>query len=159
MDEWRDYIPIEMIDSTTSEGGITRHTRGRVACSTTSHVCSSSTTKHKCGVSSSASSAVFTVESEADGMVALRRIAEGPPFDAILCDRYLAPGVMSGDDFFESLPVELQVRTIMCSGAEPDEHDAFAAALGDRFLLKPVSVPALVSILLRVARVPPQAAA
>jgi len=100
----------------------------------------------------------FTVESCADGTSALRRIAKAPCFDVILCDRYLAKG-LSGQDVFESLSIDLQWRTVICSGCEPDEDDAFAAALGDRFFMKPGHLSALVLLLLRVARVPPQVAA
>lgn len=100
----------------------------------------------------------FTVETEADAKRALRRIVDGPGFDVILCDRNLADG-MSGQDFFESLSLDLQGRVVMCSGAEPEVHDAFAAARGDRYVMKLGHIAALISILLRVARVSAWAAA
>lgn len=100
----------------------------------------------------------FTVESDADALRALRRIANDASFDVVLCDRKLGLG-MSGQDFFESLPLHLQRHTVMCSGTEPDADDAFAAALGDRFFMKPGHVGDLVRLLLRVAHVSPRAAA
>lgn len=100
----------------------------------------------------------FTVESEGDATRALRRLANDRSFDAILCDRNLGYD-LSGQDFFESLSRDLQGRTVMCSGAEPDETDVFAAALGERYFLKPGHLSELVRLLLRVARVPPRAAA
>jgi len=100
----------------------------------------------------------FTVESEADGSLALRRIAKAPCFDVILCDRDLGEG-LSGQDFFESLPIDLQWRTVIWTGHEPDGDDAFVAALGDRYFMKPGHLTALVSLLMHVARVPPRVAA
>jgi CheY-like chemotaxis protein len=103
----------------------------------------------------------FTVECESEAPSALRRIANGDCFDVILCDLHLGPSV-SGQDFFELLPPDLQVRTIVCTGAAPDEDDAFAKALGDHFFMKPGRVGALGAILHRVAhagRLPPRVAA
>jgi CheY-like chemotaxis protein len=100
----------------------------------------------------------FVVETEPDAARALRRIAQSPPFDVVLCDRYLAQG-LSGQAFFESLRLDLQGRTVMCSGTKPAIDDLFAASLGDRFFLKLGHVSTLISLLLRVAGPSPRAAA
>lgn len=100
----------------------------------------------------------FAVETVADGTGALQRLACSPRFDVVLCDWQLAPG-MSGQDVFEALCPELQARVVMCSGAEPEDDDGFRARLGDRFVLKLGPIAALVSLLRRVARSLPRAAA
>ncbi len=100
----------------------------------------------------------FTIEGETNGVSALRRIANEPCFDVILCDRNLGWG-LSGQDVFESLSLDLRRRTVICSGSTPDDDDAFAAALGERFFMKPGHLPSLISLLLDVARMSPCAAA
>ena len=96
----------------------------------------------------------FRIESESDGSRALGRIAEGDYFDVILCDLDLGESI-SGQDFFESLPVALQNRTVISSATDPAEGDSFATALGDRFFMKLGSVATLIAILLHVVHAGP----
>jgi CheY-like chemotaxis protein len=92
----------------------------------------------------------FEIDPQDGAAGALIGLATGPAVDVILCDRDLGAG-MSGQGFFESIPLELQERTVMCSGTEPDEDDAFANGLGDRYFLKPGHVATLIATLLRLA--------
>lgn len=89
---------------------------------------------------------LFVIEAVeyADGAVA--RIEAGERFDAILCDLNLVG--TSGQDFYErtlALAPDQAARVVILTGSSPVENDAFAAALGDRYVLKTGCLGDLVS--------------
>lgn len=95
---------------------------------------------------------VFAVECVGDAESALAMIGGGAVFDAIICDLNLPR--MSGRDFYDALKSrsrDLAARMIVVSGTPPARDDAFAAMLGERYVMKPCSMPDLTATLVRVA--------
>jgi CheY-like chemotaxis protein len=95
---------------------------------------------------------LFSFEAVACAERALARIDAGERFDAIVCDLNLVG--TSGQDFYERMLArapDQAARVVIVTGTEPAEDDAFAAALGDRYVLKSACLVDLVSKLQMLA--------
>jgi len=99
----------------------------------------------------------FTVHCAADAQSALAMIdgttRDGARmFDVILCDLHLP--AMSGHAFYDEVrrrSVHVAERIVIITGSEPAADDAFAMALGDRYVMKTGPLSALVTRLRHVA--------
>jgi CheY-like chemotaxis protein len=94
----------------------------------------------------------FVMACVGDVRTALGLIDGGMIFDVFLCDLNLPE--VSGEDFYDDLKrrsAALAERVVIVTGSEPDEDDAFATALGDRYLRKTGVIRDLVATLTRFA--------
>ena len=94
----------------------------------------------------------FSVECACAGEEALAMIDGGAVFDVILCDLHLAR--MSGRDLYDELArrsAEMAARFVIITGTDPDDDDAFATLLGERYLAKTAPLPDLTRTLHKVA--------
>jgi DNA-binding NarL/FixJ family response regulator len=102
----------------------------------------------------SGSFCIDAVDNATDGLALLDG---GRRFDVILCDLNLGPG-LSGRMLYEEIarrsPDQAE-RVVIFTGQEREEHDAFAAMCGERYVIKGGSLDLLVSTLLEVASSPP----
>lgn len=94
----------------------------------------------------------FMVTDAGDAETAIVMLDESTRFDVVLCDLTLPR--MSAYDLYDDLRCRshpLAARFVIMTGWDAAADDAFAAMLGERYIMKPFSFPEVVATLRKVA--------